>query len=425
MRIHSNNKLCPILSAKIRVQSIEEVPVIIQFNENSEDLRNRVSSLASNYKFELSIINGFAGHLSTDIIYDLSTNPEVKFISFDSKIYTLLDVATPSMEAYFPHDQGYEGEDICVAIIDTGVATHEDLIRPINRIVAFKDFVNNKSIPYDDNGHGTHVTGIIAGNGFSSKGKYVGVAPKANIFAIKALDSSGGGSISDIISALAYVIEVKDIYNIKVVNISLGTPATNSCENDPLCKAVSKVNDAGLIVVTAAGNSGPNSNTILSPGISKDAITVGAVDNKRTIDTSDDTIASFSSRGPTKDGLVKPDLVASGVNIRSLSNTKLDSYTSLSGTSMATPLVTGSIALLFNKYKDLSPADVKGKIMKACIDLKDSKENQGAGMLNLRLLFDDSFEDNKNPPKSPDSGRDAFNNIIIIPIIIFLPDSWV
>lgn len=403
------------------VQSIEEVPVIIQFRENSEDLRNNVSSLALNYKSELPIINGFAGHLSTDIIYSLSTNPEVEFISFDSKIYTLLDVAAPSMEAYFPHDQGYEGENICVAIIDTGVATHEDLTKPINRIVAFKDFVNNKLNPYDDNGHGTHVAGIIAGNGFSSKGKYVGIAPKANILAVKALDSTGGGSISDIISALGYIIEVKDKFNIKVINISLGTPATNSCKNDPLCRAVSKANDAGLIVVTAAGNSGPNSNTILSPGISMDAITVGAVDDKRTIDTSDDTIASFSSRGPTKEGLDKPDLVAPGVSIRSLSNTKLDSYTSLSGTSMATPLVTGSIALLFNKYKDLSPADAKGKIMKACIDLKDSKENQGAGMLDLRLLFNEEFEENNNPPNSPDSGRESFNNIIVIPIIIVLP----
>lgn len=420
----SNNKLCPILSAKIMAQSIEEVPVIIQFKEYDENLRKDISSLATGYKLELPIINGFAGNMSTDIIYRLSTNLEIEFISFDSKIYTLLDIATPSMEAYFPHDKGYEGEDISVAIIDTGVAPHEDLIKPVNRIVDFKDYVNNKLNPYDDNGHGTHVAGIIAGNGYSSRGKYVGVAPKANIVAIKALDENGGGSISDIISALAYIIEVKDNFNIKVINISLGTPATNSCENDPLCKAVSKANEAGLIVVTAAGNSGPNKNTILSPGISKDAITVGAVDDKRTIDTSDDTIAPFSSRGPTKDGLDKPDLVAPGVSIRSLSNTKLDSYTSLSGTSMATPLITGSIALLFNKYKDLSAVEAKQKIMNACIDLKDSKENQGAGMLNLRLLFNDSFEDNKkSPPKETIFQGDFMENIIMILVILFLLDS--
>ena len=112
--------------------------------------------------------------MSTETIYRIVNSPEVDYISFDSKVYTLLDIATPTMDAYFPHDKGYEGKGITVAVIDTGVAPHYDLTRPTNRIVGFKDMISGKEIPYDDNGHGTHVAGIIAGNGLSSNGKYMG-----------------------------------------------------------------------------------------------------------------------------------------------------------------------------------------------------------------------------------------------------------
>lgn len=424
MRRTSNNKLCPILNAKIMAQSVEDIPIIIQFKENNQSILRNVTNLSSKIKTDLPLISGFAGNMSTDIIYRLSTTKEVDYISFDSSVYSLLDIATSTMEAYFPRDKGYEGEGIGVAVIDTGVAPHEDLIKPYNRILAFKDFVNDRTIPYDDNGHGTHVTGIIGGNGYSSKGQFVGVAPKVNIIGIKALDENGGGSTSDIISALSYAIEVKDKYNIKIINLSLGTPATNSPDKDPLCKAVEKCVEAGIVVVTAAGNSGPTEKTILSPGVSRAVITVGAVDDKRTISTNDDSIATFSSRGPTSEGLQKPDLVAPGVNIKSLSNTKLDSYTSLSGTSMATPLISGSLALLYNKYGNLSPEQYKSKLVDACIALKEPNTSQGAGMLNLRLLFNSDLEtENKNSTKSADFGGEIFETILMFLVIIFLLDS--
>lgn len=425
MRRLNNDKLCPVLNAKIMAQSIEEVPVIIQLKEINKNLIRNVTNLSSKVKADLPLIGGIAGDMSTDIIYRLSTNPEVEYISFDSNVYALLDVASPTMEAYFPHEQGYDGEGITVAVIDTGVAPHDDLIKPNNRIIDFMDFVNNKEKPYDDNGHGTHVAGIIAGNGYSSRGKYVGIAPKSNILAIKALDENGGGSTSDIIAALSYCIEMKDKYNIKIINLSLGTPANHSPDKDPLVKAVEKCVEAGIIVVTAAGNSGPSAKTILSPGISKEVITVGAVDDKRTIDPSDDTIAPFSSRGPTPDGTQKPDLVAPGVNINSISHSKLDSYTSLSGTSMATPLVSGSLALLLNKHGNLSPKEFKNMLIKACVPLKEDKYSQGHGMLNLRLLFNDSNTDKNLPVKNNLLGLsdDSFETIIMLLVVLFLLDS--
>lgn len=419
-----NTKLCPILSAKIMAQSREEVPVILQFNNKASSLKNNISSLSSKIKSNLPLIDGFAGFMTTEAIYRIVNDLEIEYISFDSKIYTLLDIATPTMEAYFPYNKGYEGEGITIAVIDTGVAPHDDLTRPRSRIIGFKDLVNDKSSPYDDNGHGTHVSGIIAGNGYSSNGKYTGVAPKANILAIKALDENGGGSTSDIIAALSYIVETKDKYNTKIINISLGTPANSSCDKDPLCKAVDMAIRAGLTVITAAGNSGPKERTILSPGTNRNVITVGAVDDRRTINFPDDTIAPFSSRGPTLEGLMKPDIVAPGVNIRSLSNTKLDSYSTLSGTSMATPLISGSVALLLNKNKDLKPKEIKEKLMDSCIDLKSTQEMQGAGMLNLKLLFNDEKEASINkPPKSGDSEGDLFESIIVILIVLFLLDS--
>lgn len=419
-----NTKLCPILSAKIMAQSREEVPVILQFSNKATNLKNNINSLSSKIKSNLPLIDGFAGFMTTEAIYRIIDNPEIDYISFDYKVYTLLDIATPTIDAYFPHDKGYEGDGITVGVIDTGVAPHSDLTKPNNRIVGFKDLVNERNNPYDDNGHGTHVAGIIAGNGFSSKGKYMGVAPKANILAIKALDENGGGNTSDIIAALSYIVETKDKYNTKIINISLGTPANSSCDKDPLCKAVDMAIKAGLTVVAAAGNSGPSEGTILSPGTNRNVITVGAVDDRGTSDSSDDTIASFSSRGPTLEGLMKPDIVAPGVNIRSLSNIKLNGYSTLSGTSMATPLVSGSVALLLDKDKNLKPQEIKEKLMKSCIDLKSTQEMQGSGMLNLKLLFNDEKESSiNNPLKSSDSNGELFEIIIMMLIVLFLIDS--
>lgn len=421
----NTSKICPILSAKIMSQSKEELPVIVQLKEKNNRLQSGIMDLSAKVKGPLPIINGVACNLSTDIIYRLAANPDIEYISFDSKVFTQLDIAVPTIGGYIPHERGFKGKGITVAVIDTGVAPHQDLITPTSRIVGFKDLVNNKSVPYDDNGHGTHVAGIIAGNGYSSRGKYIGVAPESNILAIKALDSEGAGNSSNIIAAISYAIETKEQYNTKVLNLSFGSPANSNCTKDPLCKAVAEANKAGLIVVAAAGNSGPNEKTILSPGISPNVITVGAVDDKRTIDPRDDVIASFSSRGPTNEGLSKPDIVAPGVNISSLSNTTLDGYKTLSGTSMATPLVSGAVALLLNKYNDLKPREIKEKLVKSCIDLKDSKEKQGAGMLNLNLLFyeDGNTSTDNITPKPTGFHGEFLENIIMILIILFLFDS--
>lgn len=433
MRRINTSKLCPILGAKIMSQSNEELPVIVQLRRQNSRIEDGIMNLSTKVKKRLSLIKGIACNLDLETIYRLANDPDIDYISFDVKVYALLDISVPTMEARFPHDQGYRGEGITIAVIDTGIAPHYDLTRPVNRIVGFKDFVNNKTSPYDDNGHGTHVAGIIAGNGYSSRGLYVGIAPEANILGIKALNNKGSGNMSDIIEAIEYVIKTKDEYDTKILNLSFGAPSNNSYLKDPLCKAVREAKNAGLIVVAAAGNSGPEARTIVSPGISPDVITVGAVDDKRTIDPSDDEIARFSSRGPTSEGLIKPDVVAPGVNINSLSHIEKDGYISMSGTSMATPLISGSIALLLNKYGSLSSDEVKKRLMESCIDLKDSKNNQGSGLVNLQKLFHEEtdeenekqndIQEEKKKTNSSFFGKDILEELLTLFLVFYLLDK--
>lgn len=414
-----DSKVCPIINAKLMSQSIEELPVIIQVKSDTYNEFQSLVSQTGKVKTKLPIIGGVACNLTTDSIYRLANDPDIEYISFDSKVFALLDIATASINTKFPHDRGYLGEGTTVAVIDTGVAPHKDLTVPTNRIIGFKDFINNKTTPYDDNGHGTHVAGIIAGNGHSSNGKYTGVAPKSNLIGIKALDERGSGNTSDIIKAISWVIETKDRYGINIINLSLGSPVNNPCSTDPLCRAVSKAIDSGLIVVAAAGNSGPKASTILSPGISPKVITVGAVDDKKTPNINDDKVAEFSSRGPTREGLQKPDLVAPGVNINSLSSVEYDRYTSLSGTSMATPLISGSAALLIGKNKNLSQKDIKSRLMNSCIQINDNKEKQGAGMLSLEKLFYD-IPLNSTLPSTPTISKDITESFLVLLLVLFL-----
>ena len=207
----------------------------------------------------------------------------------------------------------YTGKGVGIAIIDTGVYPHSDFITPNNRIVGWFDAVNGRTQPYDDGGHGTHVTGDAAGNGAASEGKYKAFAPDANIVGIKVLGRSGGKT-SDVIEGIQWAIKNKERYNIRVINMSLGHKAYSYSE-DPTDIAVKEAVDAGISVVVAAGNDGPEEKTVAAPGDSPYAITVGAVDDKNTPSRDDDTIAPFSSVGPTPDGLIKPDIVAPGESI--------------------------------------------------------------------------------------------------------------
>lgn len=212
-----------------------------------------------------------------------------------------------------PIEQSSRGKGVTIAVLDSGVAPHPDFGQ---RLLGQIDFVNGRSLPYDDNGHGTHVAGCAAGSG-SIDARYAGAAQEANIISMKVLSGSGSGATSGIVKAIQTAVEMKEDLNIRVINMSLGGPASKNGEKDPINMAIKAAKEAGITVVVAAGNEGPDPKTVGSPGNSLNAITVGALDDKNTADRSDDVPASFSSRGPTPDGDVKPDVMAPGVSIMS------------------------------------------------------------------------------------------------------------
>lgn len=349
---------------------------------------------------EIRVLPSLVADLPFSSLEELARSRLVYKIWQDTRVYVQLDVAVPSSGGLIPYQAGLTGKGVVVAVLDTGIAPHEDLTSPTNRILAWKDFVGEEDSPYDDNGHGTHVAGIIAGNGRYSNGKYRGIAPEALLVGVKILDEEGSGNLSDVISGIEWCIASLSALNIKAINLSIGSEVQESYRTDPLCRVTSAAWERGITVSAAAGNSGPKPRSINTPGINPVIITVGNLDDQNTLTNIDDILAPSSSRGPTLDRLIKPDLVAPGTNITSL---KVGGgYTTLSGTSMATPLVTGAVALLLQKWPDLKPSQIKSVLMRKARDLGIGPNLQGAGALDLEAIFEKESipkEPKKNEPE--------------------------
>ena len=271
----------------------------------------------------------------------------------------------------------YTGKGIGVCILDTGIYEHIDFT---GRIWAFYDFLAFKRRPYDDNGHGTHVAGLVAGDGTASMGKYRGAAPGCGIIALKVLDRYGNGSQDDVLRALRWIREYRQQYRIRVVNISVGTTCNSKRNHARLLESVEQLWDEGVVVVTAAGNQGPRPGSITAPGSSKKVITVGSSDLL-------EGRSAISGRGPTAECVCKPDIVAPGNKIMSCVPGKPYSYGVKSGTSMSTPLVTGAIACALEKNPALTNTDIKTMLMNSADDMGLPQNLQGWGKFNRRKFL--------------------------------------
>jgi serine protease AprX len=413
-------KLDPFLQARTSLGGSTRVIVQAAGGGALGTVLSTVRLLGGSVVRPLPLVNGAAIEVPNGLIPVLANSPLVAHISYDRPTVASMERTGVTVGALAAVQQfGYDGSGVGVAVIDSGVTSwHDDLAdasSAAQRVDRFVDFVNGGTVPYDDYGHGTHVAGIIAGNGRDSDGARGGLAPGVHLVVLKVLDAAGNGRVSDVINALDYVVAHRSELNIRVVNLSVASGVYESYTTDPLTLAAERAVAAGIVVVAAAGNAGrsavgvPQYGGITAPGNAPWVLTVGASSHMGTVDRSDDTMAAFSSRGPAAiDANAKPDLVAPGVGIESLSDphsrlydaypqallpgtepTSYLPYLSLSGTSMAAPVVTGTVALMLQANPSLTPNLVKA-ILQYTSQVYDAYDplTEGAGFLNAKGAID-------------------------------------
>lgn len=280
---------------------------------------------------------------------------------------------------------------ITIAMLDTGVGFHPDFG---NRIIAFKDFVNGKEIRYDDSGHGTHVAGCLCGSGLLSERKYRGIAPYSRLVVGKVLDYKGDGVIENMADGIEWVLSQQKKYDIRILNISIGMGENADRERmGKLLKLVDYAWESGLVVICAAGNTGPRPMTISPIGARRAVITVGCHEGGY-FGSREDLCENYSSRGPSPYDMKKPDIVAPGTDIISCNAAVMkkgriyrNAYIAKSGTSMATPIISGGAALLLQKYPFYTNEQVKHKLLHTAKDLKEPWNKQGWGMIQIDRLL--------------------------------------
>ena len=363
------------------------IPVIVQKRDPADrSIERAVRALGGRVTRPLPIVDGFSATLPASSVRPLADLGGIRAISLDRKATLQQTAPGTGPPSVYPQvvgatamaASGYTGRGVTVALVDTGVADSPDLsgrVLPVYDDLkgTYSPCLNLTSEPdcSDSYGHGTFLAGIIAGSGASSGGTYAGVAPQANLVSVKIAGSDGSADVTHILAAIQWVVTFKDRYNIRVLNLSLGTDSTQSYTSDPLNYAVERAWAAGIVVVVSASNRGPDYRTIAKPGDDPWVITVGATDDMGTVDYFDDELPDFSSRGPAlPHNLAKPDLVAPGAHLVSLRSqgSAIDqafpffvdgAYRRGSGTSMSAAVVSGVAALLVQADPTIVPDRVK------------------------------------------------------------------
>jgi serine protease AprX len=421
----------PVVKAQPQlVQTAAEQPgtlvqVIVQKAAGVAGAEERVSALGGKVTEDLQIINAFAAEMSARDAVQLSKAGDVRWVSLDAVVKSsacsqCIDTSKLA-NAYISairadkvwNSKPYiQGQGIGVAVIDSGINPNGDLYTNmgVNRQVADVRFNSDyNQSPSDGYGHGTHVASIIGGDGSESSGKYIGVAPMVNIINVKVSNDDGSAMMKDVVRGLQWVLDNKDAYNIRVVNLSLNSSVAETYNTNPLDAAVEILWFNGVVVVVSAGNKG--SSAIYPPANDPFVITVGAVDDKGTAALNDDALASFSAYGTSENGVVKPDLVAPGANIIArLVNQNMglagshpankvgSQYFRMSGTSMAAPMVSGAAALLLQDEPDLTPDQVKYRLMATANKSWGgyNAKKAGAGYLDVFAAVNGTTSDSAN-----------------------------
>jgi serine protease AprX len=370
----------------------QRISVIIQKGLSSKNLEQQITQLGGKISQQLAIINALSAEIPAGAIKELGVNPGVRWISpnatvqnsgctncIDTSKLVSAYIRTIGADKVWNEAPYIQGQGIGVAVLDSGVNYQDDLYTVMgrNRVVASVNFQGGyNASTFDGYGHGSHVAGVIAGNGRHLNGKYIGVAPQADIINVKVCDDLQKGlcTAESVVKGLQWVLQNKTTYNIRVVNISLNSSVAESYNTSPIDAAVEVLWFNGIVVVVSAGNQGQAN--LFAPANDPFAIVVGAVDDVGTVGIGDDKLTTFSSYGITSDGFARPDLVAPGKNIVSLmgnsgmglaksypQNILENYYFRMSGTSVAAPVVAGAVALLLQDEPTLTPDQVKYRLM--------------------------------------------------------------
>ena len=393
------------------------VPVVIHERTPSSRLaEDLVDIVGGRVTRPLPLIGGFAADVPAERLPALGGDVSVAALYPDARV----QMATSGLTTYDALDSnlawrrairlgqlpdGIDGDGVTVAMIDTGVAHLPDFN---DRVVARVDFTPGGAGD-DQYGHGTHLAGVMVGDGAASDGKWRGVAPAARLVSLKVAGRDGSTDVSVVIAALQWVVTHRAEYGIKVLNLSFGTDSIQPYAVDPLNAAVERAWAAGITVVVSAGNRGPNIGTINKPGDDPFVITVGAADLKQTPDRWDDEVAPFSSRGPTQDGFEKPELVAPGTTIvatRDAGSTVDElhpaavvdqNYFKGTGTSQAGAIVSGVAALMYEANPTLTPKRVKGILMATAFKTTAYRVGGGSGLVDATGAVLAATSDVPNP----------------------------
>jgi serine protease AprX len=409
----------PILLQIAAERPNEMVGVIVQKLVKDNMVEELVARMGGVITKDLHIINAFAAELPARAVLELARAAGVRWVSLDASVIgadcagcidtaNLVNTYVQAIGAdrLWNETPYLQGQGVTVAVVDSGIGNHKDLREKGERAIKSANITNKGGDKY---GHGTHVAGIIGGNGARSEGAYIGVAPKVNLVDVKVTSDQGAGSTSDVVAGLQWIYEHKDEHNIRVVNLSLNSSVAESYHTSPLDAALEILWFNRVVVVVSAGNNATNG-YLYPPANDPFVITVGATDDVGTIDVSDDGLAPFSAYGITESGFAKPDLVAPGTNIVSLLAGKgcefykdhpahrADSYYfRMSGTSMASAVTAGAVALLLQDEPDLTPDEVKHRLM-ATAQPFDGPEpgSTGAGYLDIYAAVHGSMIESAN-----------------------------
>ena len=383
-----SNKLDKNIKWLIKQDYYEKYRVLISCNSLIDKTAERVLILKGQIIYKLTYSNIICAKLNKNSLLRLIEYPSVSYIMLDESVNLPSYIKYKGMVSSVNIESDLTGQGITIGIIDSGVFPHKDLSFPKNKIIGFLDIVNDYKFPYDDSGHGTLISGIISSSGYSSKGKFKGIAPGADIFMIKAFSSNNKSFVSCILYSIEYLIKNSEEFGIKIILMPF--QISNSCITAAFSLLFNMACHMGISIIASSGENGTSKDSITGFSLLENCITVGG------FDTLNNDIYKDSSGGNSR--IKKPEFIAPCSGLSSLNSSikyiperngkrlfpepLKEGYSSFSGISLSSAYTAALTALLLEKNKSLQTDDIKSLLKASCKIINLPKYLQGEGLIN-------------------------------------------